>query len=53
MAKTPRKKDISTLTHDTASRLNNPTAEMASLYEQQEEMLGDTARQMRVPRDAG
>tara|TARA_R110000751_G_scaffold71441_12_gene145042 strand:+ start:7319 stop:10309 length:2991 start_codon:yes stop_codon:yes gene_type:complete len=51
MAKTPRKKDISTLTHDTASRLNNPTAEMASLYEQQEEMLGDTARQMRVPRD--
>lgn len=51
MAKPPRKKDISTLTHDTASRLNNPTAEMASLYEQQEEMLGDTARQMRVPRD--
>jgi len=51
MAKTPRDKDISTLTHDQASRLNNPTAEMASLYEQQEEMLGEGARGMRVPRD--
>ena len=51
MAKTPREKDVSTLTHDKAVRLNNPTAEMASLYEQQEEMLGETAREMRVPRD--
>ncbi|MDO3434522.1 site-specific DNA-methyltransferase [Rhizobium sp. CBN3] len=51
MAKTPREKDISTLTHDQAVRLNNPTAEMASLYEQQEEMLGEGAREMRVPRD--
>lgn len=51
MAKTPREKDVSTLTHDTAVRLNNPTAEMASLYEQQEEMLGEAAREMRVPRD--
>ncbi len=51
MAKTPREKDVSTLTHDKAVRLNNPTAEMASLYEQQEEMLGEAAREMRVSRD--
>ncbi|KIV66975.1 Adenine specific DNA methylase (Mod-related) [Rhizobium sp. UR51a] len=51
MAKNPREKDVSTLTHDKAVRLNNPTAEMASLYEQQEEMLGEAAREMRVPRD--
>jgi len=51
MAKTPREKDVSTLTHDKAVRLNNPTAEMASLYEQQEEMLGGVAREMRIPRD--
>jgi adenine-specific DNA-methyltransferase len=51
MAKTPREKDISTLTHDKAVRLNNPTAEMASLYEQQEEMLGETSREMRIARD--
>lgn len=51
MAKTPREKDVSTLTHDKAVRLNNPTAEMASLYEQQEEMLGEAAREMRIPRD--
>lgn len=51
MAKTPREKDVSTLTHDKAVRLNNPTAEMASLYEQQEEMLGDGGREMRVPRE--
>ncbi|MGO7786621.1 site-specific DNA-methyltransferase [Rhizobium ruizarguesonis] len=51
MAKTPREKNVSTLTHDKAVRLNNPTAEMASLYEQQEEMLGGVAREMRIPRD--
>ncbi|MGO8172507.1 site-specific DNA-methyltransferase [Rhizobium ruizarguesonis] len=51
MAKTPREKDVSTLTHGKAVRLNNPTAEMASLYEQQEEMLGGVAREMRIPRD--
>ncbi|MCJ7997043.1 site-specific DNA-methyltransferase [Rhizobium cremeum] len=51
MAKTPREKDVSTLTHDKAVRLNNPTAEMASLYEQQEEMLGEAEREMRVPRN--
>ncbi|WPE23491.1 site-specific DNA-methyltransferase [Shinella zoogloeoides] len=51
MAKTPREKDVSTLTHDKAVRLNNPTAEMASLYEQQAEMLGDGGREMRIARD--
>ncbi|MEH2696319.1 MULTISPECIES: site-specific DNA-methyltransferase [Rhizobium] len=51
MAKTPREKDVSTLTHDQAVRLNNPTAEMASLYEQQAEMLGDSGREMRIARD--
>jgi adenine-specific DNA-methyltransferase len=51
MAKTPREKDVSTLTHDKAVRLNNPTAEMASLYEQQVEMLGDGGREMRIQRD--
>ncbi|TCN30171.1 site-specific DNA-methyltransferase [Sinorhizobium americanum] len=51
MAKTPREKDVSTLTHDQAVRLNNPTAEMASLYEQQVEMLGDGEREMRIARD--
>lgn len=51
MAKAPREKDVSTLTHDQAVRLNNPTAEMASLYEQQEEMLGDGGREMRITRD--
>ncbi|MGR9143935.1 site-specific DNA-methyltransferase [Rhizobium leguminosarum] len=51
MAKSPRVKDVSTLTHDKAVRLNNPTAEMASLYEQQEEMLGGVAREMQIPRD--
>ncbi|MGR4844595.1 site-specific DNA-methyltransferase [Rhizobium sp. LARHSG275] len=51
MAKAPREKDVSTLTHDGAVRLNNPTAEMASLYEQQVELLGEGAREMRIPRD--
>ncbi|WP_420963381.1 site-specific DNA-methyltransferase [Brucella sp. IR073] len=50
MAKTPREKDVSTLTHDRAVRLNNPTAEMASLYEQQEELLGGVERDMRIHR---
>lgn len=51
MAKNPREKDVSTLTHDKAVRLNNPTAEMASLYEQQVEILGEGAREMRIARD--
>ncbi|MDX0072492.1 site-specific DNA-methyltransferase [Sinorhizobium meliloti] len=51
MAKNPREKDVSTLTHDKAVRLNNPTAEMASLYEQQVEMLGDGGPEMRIARD--
>lgn len=51
MAKIPREKDVSTLTHDKAVRLNNPTAEMASLYEQQAELLGEGPREMRIGRD--
>ncbi|MEY9583344.1 site-specific DNA-methyltransferase [Sinorhizobium fredii] len=51
MAKTPREKDVSTLTHDQAVRLNNPTAEMASLYEQQVELQGEVPREMRIARD--
>lgn len=51
MAKTPREKDVSTLTHDKAVRLNNPTAEMASLYEQQVEMQGELPREMQIQHD--
>ncbi len=35
MAKTPVKKAVDALTHDAARRINVPTAEMASLFEQQ------------------
>ena len=48
MPKSP--KDISTLTHDEARRINNPTAEMASLYEQQAEQLGEEEMRMRLAR---
>lgn len=51
MAKPPKPKDISTLTHDAARRINNPTAEMASLYEQQEELLRTRWKAMKLPRD--
>lgn len=51
MAKPPKPKDISSLTHDAARRINNPTAEMASLYEQQEELMRTRWKAMRVPRD--
>jgi adenine-specific DNA-methyltransferase len=51
MAKPPKPKDISSLTHDAARRINNPTAEMASLYEQQEEQMRTRWKAMRVPRD--
>ncbi|WP_245268678.1 hypothetical protein [Mesorhizobium sp. WSM2561] len=50
MAKTPIQKAIDALTHDQARRINNPTAEMASLFEQQAEMLGETERSMSLPR---
>src|SRR4051794_40945624 len=48
MAKTPR--EIDALTHDQARRINNPTAEMASLFEQQQELLGEGERSMRLAR---
>lgn len=54
MARTPtppRAKSVAALTHDEATRLNNPTAEMASLYEQQAEMLGEKPVEMRLKRD--
>ncbi|MER9171189.1 site-specific DNA-methyltransferase [Mesorhizobium australicum] len=47
MAKGP--KDIDALRHKDR-RINNPTAEMASLYEQQEEMLGGAAHAMFLSR---
>jgi len=48
MAKSPR--EIDALTHEAARRINNPTAEMASLYEQQAEILGDEDRELRLAR---
>ncbi|HWJ75034.1 MAG TPA: site-specific DNA-methyltransferase [Kaistia sp.] len=48
MAKSPR--EIDALKHDAARRINNPTAEMASLFEQQEELLGEGERAMTMPR---
>lgn len=47
----PKSKDVETLRHAQAKRINNPTAEMASIYEQQEEMLDEGQVAMRVPRD--
>ncbi|ESY66204.1 MULTISPECIES: site-specific DNA-methyltransferase [Mesorhizobium] len=48
MAKSPR--EIEALTHDAARRINVPTAEMASLFEQQEEILGGAEREMTIAR---
>ncbi|RUX29915.1 site-specific DNA-methyltransferase [Mesorhizobium sp. M7A.F.Ca.US.011.01.1.1] len=50
MAKTPTQKNIDALTHDQARRINNPTAEMASLFEQQEEILGSADHSISLPR---
>ena len=50
MAKTPIQKAIDALTHDAARRINVPTAEMASLFEQQAELTGDVEREMTMPR---
>src|SRR5690606_9938129 len=50
MAKTPTRKNVDALTHDAARRINVPTAEMASLFEQQQELLGDVEREMPIPR---
>jgi len=51
MARPPKPKDVSSLTHDAARRINNPTAEMASLYEQQEGQMRTRWKAMRIPRD--
>lgn len=48
MAKAPR--EIDALTHDAARRINVPTAEMASLFEQQQEILGGDEREVIVAR---
>lgn len=48
MAKSPRSVDA--LTHDAARRINVPTAEMASLFEQQQEIMGNVEREMTIPR---
>lgn len=48
MAKSPRSVDA--LTHDAARRINVPTAEMASLFEQQAELAGDVEREMTMSR---
>jgi adenine-specific DNA-methyltransferase len=52
MARTPKtsEKTIASLKHD-EKRLNNPTAELATLFEQQAEMDGDLARDMKIARD--
>lgn len=50
MAKTPIQKAVDALTHDAARRINVPTAEMASLFEQQQEILGNVEREMTIPR---
>lgn len=49
MAKTPIQKAIASLSHDD-TRINVPTAEMASLFEQQAELTGDVEREMTMPR---
>lgn len=55
MARSPRttpargkERRVDSLTHDEAARLNVPTAEMASLFEQREEILGEGEREMRM-----
>lgn len=49
--KTPTDKSVESLKHDGAKRLNNPTAELASLFEQQEELDGTGPVSMSIPRD--
>lgn len=50
MAKTPIQKAVDALTHDAARRINVPTAEMASLFEQQQEIMGNVEREMTILR---
>lgn len=49
MARPPKTKDIETLRHQDR-RINNPTAEMAPIYEQNEELMGSGAQEMHLPR---
>ncbi|MEQ8297407.1 MAG: site-specific DNA-methyltransferase [Nitratireductor sp.] len=49
MAKTPIQKAIAAINHDD-TRINVPTAEMASLFEQQAELTGDVEREMTMQR---
>ena len=49
MARPPKSKDIESLRHQDR-RINNPTAEMAPIFEQNEELIGATSQEMRLPR---
>lgn len=49
MAKPPNSKDIDALRHQDR-RINNPTAEMAPIFEQSEELLGIGQKGMKLPR---
>lgn len=49
MARTPTPKDIEALRHQDR-RVNNPTAEMAPIYEQNEELMGVKWKAMKLPR---
>lgn len=49
MARPLKSKDIEALRHKD-TRINNPTTEMAPIFEQSEELLGATAQEMRLAR---
>lgn len=49
MARPPKSKDVDSLRHQDR-RVNNPTAEMAPVYEQAEEQMGLKWKAMRLPR---
>jgi len=49
MARPPKSKDVDSLRHQDR-RVNNPTAEMAPIFEQNEEILGLKWKAMRLPR---
>jgi adenine-specific DNA-methyltransferase len=48
--KPPKAKSVESVRHEAASRINNPTAEMASLFEQQQEMLRAKPKALRLAR---
>ncbi|MCF1742054.1 site-specific DNA-methyltransferase [Paradevosia shaoguanensis] len=49
MARRPKSKDVDSLRHQDR-RVNNPTAEMAPIFEQNEEIMGVKWKAMRLPR---